>query len=136
MTPSERDRFDRLLDLVVESLPPGVRRLLDEVPVIVLDRPTPRMIEELSAEHGEDMSDDVLAGLHSGLSLTERSVEHSGTLPEEIHLFREGIVELADGWEGADAEDRVSREIRVTLLHEIGHHFGLDEDDLGRLGYA
>lgn len=136
MTPIERERFDRLLDRVVDLLPPGVRRLLDEVPVIVLDRPTRRMIDELSAEHGEDLSEDVLAGLHSGLSLTERSVEHSGTLPEEIHLFREGIVELADGWDGDDADERVAEEIRVTLLHEIGHHFGLDENDLDRLGYA
>ncbi|HRJ49557.1 MAG: metallopeptidase family protein [Phycisphaeraceae bacterium] len=136
MTPIERERFDQLLDRVVGSLPPGVRRLLDEVPVIVLDRPTRRMIDELSAEHGEDLSEDVLAGLHSGLSLTERSVEHSGTLPEEIHLFREGIVELADGWDGDDADERVAEEIRVTLLHEIGHHFGLDENDLDRLGYA
>lgn len=136
MTRSERKRFDELLDAVVESLPEGVRRLMEEVPVIVLDRPTSRMLDELGESEGEDVSGDVLAGLHSGVPLTERSVESSGVLPDEIHLFREGIIELAGGWEQDGAAEKVSREIRITLLHEIGHHFGLDEDDLDRLGYA
>ncbi|GMV25412.1 MAG: hypothetical protein AMXMBFR58_14430 [Phycisphaerae bacterium] len=136
MTPGERKRFDDLLDGVVSALPAGITRLLEEVPVIVLDRPTAKMIEELSIEHGEDMSEDVLAGLHSGLSITERGIDHGGVLPEEIHLFREGIVELAGGWEQENADEMVAEEIRVTLLHEIGHHFGLDEDDLEELGYG
>jgi predicted Zn-dependent protease with MMP-like domain len=84
-----------------------------------------------------------LCGLHSGIPLTERSVEHGG-LPEVITLFREGILEEAGGWEEWTDDDgtelggreRILREIRITLLHEIGHHFGLDEDDLERLGYA
>lgn len=136
MNPRERERFDALLDQVVDALPEGVRRLMDEVPVIVLDRPTREMIEELSKDAGEDVSGDVLAGLHTGVSITERSVDESGTLPEEIHLFREGIIEMAGGWEGDDADAAIAEEIRVTLLHEIGHHFGLDEDDLDELGYA
>jgi predicted Zn-dependent protease with MMP-like domain len=136
LTHEERARFDELLDEVVETLPGRVRALMEEVPVIVLDEPTEEMLEELSAEFGEDVSEDVLAGLHSGIALTDRSVEHSGVLPEEIHLFREGVIELAGGWEGEDAEDRIREEIRITLLHEIGHHFGLDEDDLEGLGYA
>lgn len=136
MNAHERERFDDLLDGVVALLPEGIRKLMDEVPVIVLDRPTRQMIEELSEDAGEDVSGDVLAGLHTGTSLTERSVEHSGSLPEEIHLFREGIIDLAGGWEQEGADDLVAEEIRVTLLHEIGHHFGLDEDDLDELGYA
>lgn len=136
MKREERARFDELLDQVVETLPGRVRALMEEVPVIVLDAPTPKMLEELSAELGDDVSEDVLAGLHSGIALTDRSVEHSGVLPEEIYLFREGVVELAGGWEEDDAEERIKEEIRITLLHEIGHHFGLDEDDLEGLGYA
>lgn len=136
MNDQERARFDELLDEVVEELPARIQRMMEEVPVIVLDRPTPKMLEELGEEMGEDLSEDVLAGLHSGISLTDRSVEHSGVLPEEIHLFREGVVELAGGWDQEDAAERIREEIRITLLHEIGHHFGLDEDDLEELGYA
>lgn len=136
MTEGERQRFDAILDRVVSALPSGIQRLMEEVPVIVLDRPTRRMLDELSADAGEDVSDDVLAGLHTGVSLTERDIEHSGTLPDEIHLFREGIVEMAGGWGGEGAQESIAEEIRVTLLHEIGHHFGLDEDDLDKLGYG
>ena len=90
----------------------------------------------------EDPAD--LCGLHSGIPLTERSVSDPGGEIETISLYRLGIVEAAGGWrrwqddEGRSwgGIDRVREEIRITLLHEIGHHFGLDEDDLERLGYA
>jgi hypothetical protein len=80
--------------------------------------------------------------------MTERSVEPGEVDLPMIHIFREGIIACAGGWspwrvsspdgeilEGG-GEDLVREEIRITLLHEIGHHFGLDEDDLDRLGYA
>ncbi|TVQ31430.1 MAG: metallopeptidase family protein [Phycisphaeraceae bacterium] len=101
-----------------------------EIPVILDDRPSPKLLKELGMGSGE-----LLCGLHSGIALTDRSIEHSGVLPDEIRLFREGIVETAGGWEAQYAEDEIYEQIRITLLHEIGHHFGLDEDDLAELGY-
>ena len=125
----QREQFDRLLDRVLASLP-AVRELLEEAPLIVDDRPDRRMLEEL----GIDDETEVLCGLHSGTPLTERSLADAFDEPETIHLFRDGIVEEAGGWEaGAGA---VTAEIRTTLLHEVGHHFGLEEDDLDALGYA
>jgi predicted Zn-dependent protease with MMP-like domain len=124
-----------LLERIIAELPPGIARLLDEVPVIVLDEPTEAMVRDL----GDDPSDPAsyeLCGLHSGFAITEASVEHSGEVPPEIHLFRRGIILAAGGLDGDDADERVAREIRTTLLHEIGHQFGLDEDDLDRLGFA
>jgi predicted Zn-dependent protease with MMP-like domain len=139
MRRSERERFDALVEEVLASLPESVRRLLDEAPVVLEDRPSRAMLREL----GIDPSEDDLCGLHTGIPLTQRSVSDHGILPDVIHLFREGIVDQAGGWEeGEDAEgpyggvERIREEIRITLLHEIGHHFGLDEDDLERLGYA
>jgi len=123
MTASERRRFDELLEAVLATLPPRLHALLDEAPLIVEDHPSPALCAELGIG-----PDDVLCGLHSGTPLTERSVE-TDEFPETIHLFREGILDHADGW------DRVREEIRITVLHEIGHHFGLDEDDLAELGY-
>jgi predicted Zn-dependent protease with MMP-like domain len=139
MKKSERERFDRLLEKVLESLPPRLHELLEEAPLIVDDHPSP----ELLAELGIDSDEEGLCGLHSGTPLTDRSVAQSHDMPETIHIFREGVVDEAGGWEqwtdddGAQwgGDDRVQEEIRITLLHEIGHHFGLDEDDLVELGY-
>lgn len=148
MTDTERARFDALVEEVLEELPPRIRALLDEVPLIVDDRPEPRLAEELYAEmghpRGETLEEFVegLCGLHSGVPLTERSVEHSGGVPEDIRIFRAGIVSTAGGWRpqpgetADDVDDAVFEEIWVTVLHEIGHHFGLDEDDLDALGFA
>lgn len=151
MTPEHRERFDRLLEDVIAGLPPRVAALLEEVPVHVLDRPTPEMVAQLQRDGtlGADEDGADLCGLHSGVAITERSVEDPGGwgadagVPEHVHLFREGIAALAfenlgegAGWHHPEADEEVYEEIRVTLLHEIGHHFGLDEDDLDELGYA
>ncbi len=135
MSQAHRDRFDDLLSEVIDQLPPAIRDLIDQVPVIVLDRPTAAMLRDLGVDANDEEEASSLCGLHTGRSDTERSVEISGELPSNIHLFREGIVGLAGGWEGEHAEDEIWEEIMVTLLHEIGHQFGLDEDDLERLGY-
>ncbi len=141
MTQRERDRFDGLLEEALENLPPKLHDLLEEVPLVVEDVPSEKLTDELMESmgllEGETREEfrDGLCGLHSGLGLTERSVEHSHELPEDIRLFRTGIVNLAGGWDQAEADDLVYEEIMVTLLHEIGHHFGLDEEQLAELGY-
>jgi predicted Zn-dependent protease with MMP-like domain len=145
MSPEDRHRFDDLVDDIVAELPPRLVELLDEKPLVVDDRPSPEMLEALGVP--SDQADEI-CGLHSGPMMTERSVEPGEVDLPMIHIFREGIIACAGGWspwrvsspdgeilEGG-GEDLVREEIRITLLHEIGHHFGLDEDDLDRLGYA
>jgi predicted Zn-dependent protease with MMP-like domain len=136
---AERDRFDALVEEVIAGLPPTLRALIEEIPVIVLDRPDRKMLEDLGMDPDDDEAASELCGLHTGVSITEKSIEHAGELPTEVHLFREGIVNLAGGWEedpeGFGGGEAVREEIQVTLLHEIGHHFGLEEDDLFELGY-
>jgi predicted Zn-dependent protease with MMP-like domain len=129
LTRAQRERFDRLLEAEIEALPPQVRRWLDEVPVIVEDEPSEQLLDEMAV--GDD---DDLMGVHSGIPLTQRSVEDQPDVPDHILIFRRPIYETA-GWPGAIDRRELCREIHVTLLHEIGHHFGLDEDDLTRLGY-
>lgn len=126
---AQRDRFDAILRRVLASLPARLHELLEEAPLIVEDYPDPKLLEEL----GMDPETESLCGLHTGTPLTERSVESGFEEPETIHLFRQGIIDEAGGWEAG--EDAVEHEIRVTLLHEIGHHFGLEEEDLEALGY-
>lgn len=134
MQQRERDRFDALLEEVLAGLPEPVLALLDEVPLIVLDEPTPEILRDLGVPREQWRSEAAtLCGLHSGHSILEQSVEHSGELPVQIHVFRRGVLRAAGGW---GDEDAVAEEIRITVLHEIGHQFGLEEDDLDQLGYA
>lgn len=142
MRTRERERFDRLFEEVLAELPDELHRLLDECPIVLEDRPSRRLLEQLGGELGLDPEDELLCGLHSGIPLTERSVERPDA-SDVIHVFREGIVDMAGGWEEGEDEqgpfggvERIRREIRITILHELGHHFGLDEEDLERLGYA
>lgn len=142
MNSMERQRFDHILDQVIAALPAHIRRLLEDQPIIVDDHPGPDLLDELGMtpdEAGE------LCGLHTGIALTERSIEDMPA-PEAIHLFRDGIVAAVQARQdpedvaSRDIEDRDLRdlreEIRITLLHELGHHVGLDEDDLDALGYG
>ena len=124
-----RERFDALLEEVLEALPPRLHELIDRAPLVVEDAPDPELLKEM----GLDPDTESLCGLHTGVPLTERSVELDHDPLEIIHLFREGIIEEAGGWEAG--EDAVTEEIRITLLHEIGHHYGLEEEDLEALGY-
>jgi predicted Zn-dependent protease with MMP-like domain len=144
-------RFDALVEEVLEELPSALRDLLEEVALVVEDVPGPELLRGVEGGPIEDPTE--LCGLHSGRAFTEESVEHSGEPPSTIYLFREGIVAMAGGWgsgpqgpmtpgvvgdaaeAGPTADDLVYEEIWVTLLHEIGHQFGLSEEDLERLGY-
>lgn len=135
MTPDERVRFDALMDDCIDALGPKIGHLLDEISIVVMDEPAPEMLKDLGIEAGDQEALDELCGLHTGTALTERSVEISGDLPTQIHIFRRGIVSLAGGWASPNADDEVYEEIRITILHEVGHHFGLDEGDLEELGY-
>jgi predicted Zn-dependent protease with MMP-like domain len=128
--PDERQRFDEELDRVMAELPPQVLKLLDEVPLIVDDHPTPSDMARLRVRRR-----DALCGLYTGIPLTQRSVEHSGTLPDRVAIFREGILRTAAGRQGRIEDSELRRQIRITILHEVGHHFGLTERDLRQLGY-
>jgi predicted Zn-dependent protease with MMP-like domain len=138
LTDEQRERFDALLQDVIDGLPRRVRELIDEIAVIVVDRPSAAMVRQLRIDGllGSDDDGLDLCGLHTGLGLTERSVEDVAAEPDHVHLFRIGIVHLAGGFADRHVDDNLYEEIRITLLHELGHHFGLDEDDLDRLGFA
>lgn len=126
-----RDRFDAMLEDVLAALPPELHRLLEEVPLVVEDCPTDEDLARLGVRRH-----DVLCGLYTGIPLTHRSVEHSGALPDVIRIFRRGILLAASDYHGRVSDRALRRQIRLTVLHEIGHHFGLDEADLRRYGYG
>jgi len=130
LTEEQRREFDAMLERAIDDLPEHYKIRLEEIPVVVEDRPSAEILKDLGLDDAEG-----LAGLHTGVALTDRSVEDEMGLPDEIRIFRCGVVEVAGGWDAADAAEQIGEEIRITLLHELGHHFGLDEDDLTDLGY-
>lgn len=126
-----RRRFDEQLERVLEQLPPMVHELIDRVPLHVEDHPSRQVMARLGVRRREH-----LCGLYTGIPLSERSIQHSGTLPDVVTIYREGILAAARDRIGRVRADRLRREIRTTVLHELAHHHGLDEDELRELGYA
>ena len=116
--------FDNVLRQALDDLPGKFRESLRNVAIVVEDRPPGWLLEELDLPPGE-----TLYGFYHGIPLPERSVLDSGTLPDTISVYRLPLME--------DFRDpgELARQIRTTLLHEIGHYFGMDEEDLARLGY-
>jgi predicted Zn-dependent protease with MMP-like domain len=125
-----RRYFDEHLEQVIPKLPPRVRQLLDEVPLYVEDHPSPSVMNQLGIRRRGD-----LCGLYTGVPLPSRSVHHAPVLSDVIHIFREGIISMATRPDGHIDSEELRRQIRVTILHELGHHHGLDEAELRQLGY-
>jgi len=131
LNPRTRRRFDEQLEWVLERLPPMIHELIERVPLHVEDYPSAQVMARTGVRHREQ-----LCGLYTGIPLPSRSVEHSGTLPDVVTIYREGILAAArDAW-GRIGTERLRQEIRITLLHELAHHHGLDEDELRELGYG
>jgi len=130
MTPNNRNYFDSQLENVLRDLPQRVHKLLDDVPLLVEDYPSDRIMRRLGVRRRHH-----LCGLYTGIPLTQRSINHSGVPSDVIYVFREGVMALATDQEGRLNETELKRQIRITVLHELGHHHGLDEDALERLGY-
>lgn len=130
MKPELRDYFDQQLDDVMAQMPPRVHALLEEVTMYVEDHPSRKVMQEMGVRHRSQ-----LCGLYTGVPLTERHVELSGVLSDAIYIFREGILALARDRRGRIDVQELRRQIRITVLHELGHYHGLDEEDLEELGY-
>jgi predicted Zn-dependent protease with MMP-like domain len=118
-------RFGELVERALDELPAQFAEFLEEVPIEVRDQPSPAQLRQLGLGKR-----DLLLGLYQGRPRTQRSIEDSGRLPDVIYIFHEPIE-----WVSANEEELV-QQVRKTVLHEIGHHFGLDEEDLEELGYG
>lgn len=121
----QRQRFERILSRAVDALPSEFRKALDDVAIVVEGWPPDDLLDEL-----EIPEEDTIYGFYQGIPLPERSVGDPYRLPDIISVYQGPLEE--DFPDPAELE----RQIRITLLHEIGHYFGLDEEALERLGYA
>jgi len=120
-----KQRFAKLVEEALRELPQPFAQHLEEVSVEIKDRPTQKQLKDQGLEE-----DELLLGLYVGHPMTQRSVEFSGMLPDAVYIFQEDV-ELV-----SESEKDLIQQVRITVLHEIGHHFGMDEDDLDELGYG
>ena len=111
-----REEFEELVGEALDRIPPELATLMDNVAVFVEDEPDP--------------SGPELLGLYEGTPLTERGEWYAGVLPDRITVYRGPILRMCD------TAERVAAEIEVTVVHEIAHHFGIDDDRLHALGYG
>lgn len=123
--PVSKTEFARLVEEALDELPEPFATHLERFTVEIMDRPSRNQLQQLDLSAGE-----VLLGLHEGVPMVDRSVEHSGVMPTRIFVFQEPLEGVCN------SEDELVEQIRTTVLHEIGHYFGMDEDDLEELGYG
>lgn len=115
----DRRSFERIVGEVVESLPEQFRHALENLAIVVLEEPDPRDL----IEFGMSAEDSELFGLYQGVPLTERGSSHMG-LPDSIEIYRGPILR------SCDSVEEIAAEIRDTLVHELGHHMGLHDDEM------
>ena len=109
------EQFEALVDEALDQIPDELVALIDNCVVLV--------------EEHAPADDPELLGLYDGVPLTERGDLYGGVLPDRILIFREPILKICETY--AD----VVEEVHITVVHEIAHHFGIDDDRLHELGY-
>ena len=112
MVEVSRVRFEQLVEDALDSLPAELTKLMRNVVVTV-----------------DDGEDPHLLGLYQGVPLTERTSNYAAVLPDKITIFQRAICARAA------TEDGIAAEVRATLVHEVGHHFGIDDERLHQLGW-
>jgi predicted Zn-dependent protease with MMP-like domain len=114
-----RTRFEELVQDALASIPARFRKAIYNVAIVVEDEPSLELLREMDIE-----PPDTLFGLYQGTPLTERRWDYGNTLPDRITLFQ-GPIER----ESVDEEDAVIA-IGETVIHELGHYFGLSEEEI------
>ncbi|CQD02348.1 Possibl zinc metallo-peptidase [Mycobacterium lentiflavum] len=108
-------RFDELVSDALDLIPAQLAAAMDNVVILVEDR------------HPDEPE---LLGLYEGVALTERDSDYGGSLPDAITIYREALLDICD------SDDDVVEEVAITVIHEIAHHFGIDDDRLEELGWG
>lgn len=108
-------RFDELVSDALDLIPAELAAALDNVVVLV---------------EGRDAEEPELLGIYQGVALTERDWSYAGSLPDTITIYRDALLQICD------TEEQVVNEVAITVIHEIAHHFGIDDERLHELGWG
>lgn len=109
------ERFEELVADALDLIPPELTGAIDNVVILVEAR---------------DPDEPSLLGLYRGIALTERDSHYGGSLPDTVTIYREAILDICSN------EEQVVEEVAITVIHEIAHYFGIDEDRLHQLGWG
>lgn len=122
---ARHQRFHAVVTRVIRDLPEDVRRLIENVAIVVEEEPLREHFDDADVEVGND-----LFGLYQGIPLTDRGSSYSLVTPDRIVIFA-GPLDRACG-----SRREFEEQIRITVLHELGHHLGFDEDGLDVIGLS
>ncbi|MFD5639192.1 metallopeptidase family protein [Streptomyces sp. NPDC127077] len=111
-----RETFEELVSQALDRIPPELTRVMDNVAVFVEDEPP--------------ADDPELLGLYEGTPLTDRGEWYAGVLPDRISIY------MGPTLRRCETADEVVHEVAVTVIHEVAHHFGIDDDRLHELGWG
>ncbi|GLZ81319.1 hypothetical protein Afil01_61260 [Actinorhabdospora filicis] len=112
----DRERFEELVADALDEIPDKLWRMMRNVAIVVEDESPPGGPE--------------LLGLYEGVALTNRGWDYGGVLPDKITIFRNPILRICE------TDEDVVEEVAVTVVHEIAHHFGIDDEHLHELGWG
>jgi predicted Zn-dependent protease with MMP-like domain len=121
----EDEEFDSIVDRALGRIPPEIRDRMENIVISVQKRPSPELLESM-----EIPPDETLFGIFEGVPLSERSVTDPPLYPDTIFLFQESLEEACR------SKAELEQEIEVTVVHEVAHYLGMDEEELETLGYA
>ncbi len=119
-----RKRFEQLVATALDGLPGFIQEAMDNVDVVVEEWPSDEQYADLGLA-----TDEWLFGLYEGTPLVERGISSDPLMPDKITIFKEPLEEACQ------SEAQITEEIRRTVVHEVAHHFGIDEARLVELGY-
>jgi predicted Zn-dependent protease with MMP-like domain len=121
--PPSAEEIEAIARAAFQGLPKPFSDTLDDIVLLVEEFADDATLDRMGIDDPFDLS-----GLYEGIPLTERSVDQSGTMPERIFLYRRPII---DEWAGSD--ETLEHLVTHVLIHEVGHHFGLSDDDIHAL---
>lgn len=116
--------FDKIVEKAIARIPPEIREHLANIIISVIKKPSRKMLADAGLPPGE-----TLLGLYQGVSLIERSVTDPPLFPDTIFLFQQPLEEICETLE------ELEEEIEITVVHEVAHFLGIDEERLVELGY-
>ena len=119
------DAFETLVIDVLDELPEPILNMMENVDVVIENRPTREQLEEAEVEPG-----GTLFGLYEGIPLTARDGGYFLVPPDKITIFKRPI-ELS-----CRTREEIAEQVRITVIHEVAHHFGIGEERLDELGWS
>lgn len=120
-----REQFERAVEDALRSIPEQFAPYMERLLVEVQDQPDRATLRDLDLDDPRE-----LLGLYQGTPLTQRSVEMPPMMPDRVLIYQRNLESICR------SRAELVEEIRATVLHEVGHHFGMDEDALDELGYG